>query len=119
VREQQAEGKSGPPIVGDKDQQKISARLNDTSGFGEGLMDPVPIEVIDRIRADDCIESCGFERMFAHVCGLDGGSSLYTGGFQVGEQSLLWALAMTEVPFERVTEEIQRDKRLEVEIAAP
>src|SRR5690348_14641940 len=89
MAEQRSEGELGPLLVGDNRQQEISAGFQYTRGFGERLIAPLAIEVIDRVGADDGIEGGRLERKFAHVGRHDGGALLYVGGFQVREQSLL------------------------------
>jgi len=61
VHEQRSEAEFGPRLIGDYHEQKISAGFYYTGGFRERLIDPLAIKVIDRIRADDCIEGGAFE----------------------------------------------------------
>ena len=49
-------------------------------------MDPVAVQVVDGIGADDGVEGGGFDGHLAHVARLDGGAPIDTGGLQVEEQ---------------------------------
>ena len=71
MREQRPERKLNPSVIGDKHQQEITSRLQFTRGFGKRLVDPLAIQVIDCVRADDCVEAGNFERQLPHVGGLD------------------------------------------------
>jgi hypothetical protein len=111
VREQRPEGELDPRFLGDHHQQKVTAGLYDAGGFSECLIDPLPIEVIDRICADDGVEGSAFEWQFAHVSRFDCGALCHTSGFQVCQQSLLRTFTMPEVLLEGVSEEVQSNNR--------
>jgi hypothetical protein len=104
VRQQGSKGEFHPPVVGDEHQEEIASGFQHAGSFGEWLPDTFPIEVVDGICADDCIEGSGFEGKLAHVRSLNGDALIDACCLQVREQSLLRALPGPEVLLEGLTE---------------
>ena len=97
VRHQRTEGEFGPLVVRDDHEQKVPTRLHHTSSLGERLVNSLPIEVIDRIRADDGVESGRFEWKLSDIGSFDARALVHAGGFQVCKQSLLRICTRPEV----------------------
>lgn len=62
-----------PAIAGTKQDSWVAA-LHNPSSFSQRSLDPVAIQMVDRIGADDCVEARSFEGKFAHVGSFDRGS---------------------------------------------
>ncbi len=110
VRERRPEGKLNPAIVGHQQQQKFAAGFNHPRGFGQRLLNPIAVQMIDRIGADDGVEARGFEGKFPHVGGFDRGSLVHAGRLQVLQQAFLRARPVAEVRIEGISEQIERDQ---------
>src|SRR6201988_4164511 len=67
--------------------------------------------MVDRIAADNRIEAGGVEGEFAHVRRRDCGALLHAGGLQVCKQPVLRTRPRSEMLFERMSKEVQRDER--------